>query len=159
MILRVGAFLYRVHFVDEPIYHAGERCLGLCDNEAHEIFVSTQTSFAQQVHIVCHEYMEAWFYHFGRPRTESASPTDQHAAHAAKEHDCDLFGMAMAQFVMDLMHQLDQLGAAVPENPPEPATSPEHAPADPAIATKLADAAARAGLSVRRVHEPTPTPR
>lgn len=99
MILRVGAFLYRVEFVPGYIIHEGERCLGLCDNDAHTIQVSTLTSLAQQVQVICHEYMEAWLYHFGQ---------DMHD----KESYCDLFGMAMTQFVLDLTHQLHAFATA-----------------------------------------------
>lgn len=93
MILRVGAFLYRVKFVEGYIDYQGQRCLGLCDNDAHEITVSTVPGLAQQVQVICHEYMEAWLFHFGQGVN-------------GKEDYCDLFGMAMAQFVLDLTHQL-----------------------------------------------------
>lgn len=150
MILRVGPFLYRVHFVEDELVHEGERCLGLCDNETHDIYVAAGTSFAQQVQIICHEYMEAWLYHFGH-------------GEPSKEAYCDLFGMAMAQFVMDLTHQLDALGrdaAGTSHEPGAGAAAPlRHGEASVAqrmhdrrrIATKLAQATRRAGLSVRRV--------
>ena len=96
MILRVGPFLYRVHFVEEELVHEGERCLGLCDNETHDIYVAANTSFAQQIQIISHEYMEAWIYHFGQSEPD-------------KEAYCDIFGMAMAQFIMDLVRQFDHL--------------------------------------------------
>ncbi|MCC7406622.1 MAG: hypothetical protein IT442_01025 [Phycisphaeraceae bacterium] len=93
MNLRVGPFVYRVRFVEELIEHEGRRCLGLCDNDAHVILVARHGSEAQQVQVVCHEYMEAWVYHFGQGMTD-------------KEAMCDLFGMAMTQFTLDLMHQM-----------------------------------------------------
>ncbi|MFA9477612.1 hypothetical protein ACERK3_04815 [Phycisphaerales bacterium AB-hyl4] len=58
MILRVGPFLYRVRFVDGYIDHEGEPCLGLCDNDAHELLVSTTVNEAQQIQVICLEYME-----------------------------------------------------------------------------------------------------
>ncbi|MEX0653111.1 MAG: hypothetical protein WD534_14375 [Phycisphaeraceae bacterium] len=179
MILRVGPFLYRVRFVDGYIDHEGEKCLGLCDNDAHELLVSTVVSEAQQIQVISHEYMEAWLYHFG------ASVTD-------KEDYCDLFGMAMTQFVLDLTRQLRIFAGEAAEGAVEadadPAdalvstasTSASQAPADvdtmlrclgeaarasdtanreapatpsPRVATKLARQAARVGLRVRDVYE------
>lgn len=93
MNLRVGPFVYRVQFVEGLIEHEGRQCLGLCDNDAHVILVARHGSEAQQVQVVCHEYMEAWVYHFGQGMTD-------------KEAMCDLFGMAMTQFTLDLMHQM-----------------------------------------------------
>ena len=98
MILRVGAFLYRVNFVEGYIDHQGQQCLGLCDNDAHEITDSTVPGLAQQVQVICHEYMEAWLFHFGQGVSD-------------KEDYCDLFGIAMAQFVLDLTHQLHTFAA------------------------------------------------
>lgn len=193
MILRIGPFLYRVHFVEDTIYHEGERCLGLCDNEKHEIHVATQMSFAQQVQVICHEYMEAWVYHFGQPRWANATPpTPSPVSHTPiqepedgsseaqptgaqlvleKEACCDLFGLAMTQFVMDLIRQLDEFGReaqAMPTDaaPPGRSAASGAAPHQPSpdsppqtgphqrIAPKLADAAARAGLRVSRMYEP-----
>ena len=64
--------------------------------------MAANTSFAQQIQIICHEYMEAWLYHFGQPEPD-------------KEAYCDLFGMAMAQFVMDFIRQLDRVAAEAGE--------------------------------------------
>lgn len=153
MILRVGPFLYRVRFVDGYIEHEGEKCLGLCDNDAHELLVSTTTHEAQQIQVICHEYMEAWLYHFG------ANIRD-------KEDYCDLFGMAMTQFVLDLTRQLQQPtdSAAVPSDDAAAlwhclgqavqSQANDAAPAASAtIATKLASHAARVGLKVRHVYD------
>ena len=93
MILRVGPFNYRVRFVEGYIDHEGQPCLGLCDNDTHELFISTVPGLAQQIQVIGHEYLEAWIYHFG------ANLKD-------KEDYCDLFGLALAQFVLDLTHQL-----------------------------------------------------
>jgi len=93
MNLRVGPFVYRVRFVEGLIEHEGRQCLGLCDNDAHVILVARHGNEAQQIQVVCHEYMEAWVYHFGQGMTD-------------KEAMCDLFGMAMTQFTLDLMHQM-----------------------------------------------------
>lgn len=93
MNLRVGPFVYRVQFVEGLIEHEGRQCLGLCDNDAHVILVARHGNEAQQIQVVCHEYMEAWVYHFGQGMTD-------------KEAMCDLFGMAMTQFTLDLMHQM-----------------------------------------------------
>ncbi|MCC7145689.1 MAG: hypothetical protein IT443_04520 [Phycisphaeraceae bacterium] len=93
MNLRVGPFVYRIQFVHGHIQHEGQACLGLCDNDQHLILISDQASESQQIQITCHEYMEAWLFHFG-------------ANIADKEDYCDLFGLAMTQFVMDLMQQL-----------------------------------------------------
>ncbi len=100
MMMRVGPYLYRVKRVEGYIWHEGHRCLGLCDNDQHELLVSDVPSQAQQVQVICHEYIEAWLYHFGGALNE----------HVAKEAMCDLFGMAMAQFAMDYMHQMRQWG-------------------------------------------------
>ncbi len=113
MMLRVGPYLYRVKHIAGYIQHEGERCLGLCDNDRHELLVSDVPSEAQQVQVICHEYAEAWLYHFGGKLTE----------HADKELMCDLFGMAMAQLAMDLMRtlrgELAETEAAAPEAPQE----------------------------------------
>jgi len=93
MILRVGPYLYRVNFIPDYVEHQGTQCLGLCDNDEQVITVSQRVSEAEQIQVLCHEYMEAWLYHFGRSTRD-------------KEDYCDLFGMAMAQFVTDLTHQL-----------------------------------------------------
>lgn len=93
MILRVGPYLYRVNFVPDYIQHEGQPCLGLCDNDQQLITVCQRVSEAEQIQVLCHEYMEAWLYHFGRSTRD-------------KEDYCDLFGMAMAQFITDLTHQL-----------------------------------------------------
>jgi hypothetical protein len=93
MEFRVGPYLYAVRPVAGYIDHQGQRCLGLCDNERHELLISDQASPAQQIQVACHEYMEAWVYHFG------ANLTD-------KEDYCDLFGLAMTQFIMDLIRDL-----------------------------------------------------
>lgn len=167
MILRVGPFLYRVRFVDGYIDHEGERCLGLCDNDAHELLVSTVVSEAQQIQVISHEYMEAWLYHFG------ANVRD-------KEDYCDLFGMAMTQFVLDLTRQLQQPvdGAETPSGDAAAmrqclgkatrADAEGHVDQSPSvsqnIATKLASHAARVGLKIRHVYDgndeggPTATP-
>ncbi|MEM8782290.1 MAG: hypothetical protein AAGE65_05465 [Planctomycetota bacterium] len=93
MLLKVGPFVYRVVLVAGYIRHEGDDCLGLCDNETHELFVSDRCSVAQQIQVISHEYMEAWFYHFGREDMD-------------KEAWCDLFGLAMTQFTLDLMQTL-----------------------------------------------------
>ncbi|MCC7203936.1 MAG: hypothetical protein IT441_02565 [Phycisphaeraceae bacterium] len=79
-----------VHFVDGLIRHKGKTCVGLCDNDAHEIHVARCGSEAQQTQVIFHEYMHAWVYHFG--------PTMM----MDEERICDLFGLAMTQFVRDL---------------------------------------------------------
>ena len=152
MILRVGPFHYRVHFVEGDLLHEGERCLGLCDNETHDIYIDARLGFAQQVHVICHEYMEAWLYQFGPPTPHQP---------LTKETYCDIFGMAMAQFVMDLIHRCDHLAGGSPTTDAPAATAPTTftapAPATDAnrerIATKLAQAAQRAGLRVRDMPE------
>jgi hypothetical protein len=123
MEFRVGPYLYAVRPVAGYIDHQGQRCLGLCDNERHELLISDQASPAQQIQVACHEYMEAWVYHFG------ANLTD-------KEDYCDLFGLAMTQFIMDLIRDLrpmlkpeaaqalDLLHAPVPGS--VPGTTPGH---------------------------------
>lgn len=93
MNLRIGPYVYRVHQVTGYLMHEGRQCLGLCDNDRHEIFVSDVPSESQQVQVVCHEYMEAWLYHFGQDLVDDP----------AKEAWCDLFGMAMAQFAFDFI--------------------------------------------------------
>jgi len=93
MNFRVGPYLYRLKLVDGYLYHEGEKCLGLCDNDRQLIWVSAQASETQQIQAACHEYMEAWIYHFGQGLHD-------------KEDYCDLFGMAMTQFVLDVLHQL-----------------------------------------------------
>lgn len=96
MIMRVGPYLYRVKHVEGYIWHEGQRCLGLCDNDRHELLVSDVPSQAQQVQVICHEYIEAWLHHFGGQLVE----------HPDKETMCDLFGMAMTQFALDFMQQV-----------------------------------------------------
>lgn len=103
MILRVGPYLYRVNFIPDYVEHQGTQCLGLCDNDEQVITVSQRVSEAEQIQVLCHEYMEAWLYHFGRSTRD-------------KEDYCDLFGMAMAQFISDLTHQLRVL-ADPPQDP------------------------------------------
>ncbi len=114
MLLRVGPFVYRVKVVSGYIQFEGDDCLGLCDNETHELLVSDRCSPAQQVQVICHEYMEAWTYHFGQGVMD-------------KEAWCDLFGLAMTQFIMDLMKTLrlegGQFIAAVTQTPPATETS------------------------------------
>ena len=90
MNFRVGPYVYKVRQVEGLIPHEGQYCLGLCDNERHELLISDQASAAQQVQVVCHEYLEAWVYHFGQKIED-------------KEDYCDLFGMAMTQFVLDFI--------------------------------------------------------
>lgn len=127
MRLRVGPFVYRLVVVEGFIEHEGESCLGLCDNEAHELRVSSECSEAQQVQVICHEYMEAWLYHFGSDAMD-------------KEAYCDLFGLAMTQFVLDLTRSLrlagpavlEALDAAEPGRPSDPAHTAPPAPPDPA---------------------------
>jgi hypothetical protein len=113
MNFRVGPYLYRVRSVEGYIEHEGESCLGLCDNERHELLISDQASETQQVQVLCHEYIEAWLYHFGQklPRLKEQD----------KEAYCDLFGLAMTQFVLDLMHTLrvEGKGAREAEDPDE----------------------------------------
>ena len=99
-MMRVGPYLYCVKYVKGYLWHEGQRCLGLCDNDQHKLLVSDVPSQAQQVQVICHEYIEAWLYHFGGQLNE----------HAQKEMMCDLFGMAMAQFAMDYMQQMRQWG-------------------------------------------------
>jgi hypothetical protein len=102
MNFRVGPFVYRVVRVAGYIEHGGELCLGLCDNERHELRISDQASEAQQVQIICHEYMEAWLFHFAPHLAGDVQ---------AKEQWCDLFGLAMTQFVLDLVRTLRESGA------------------------------------------------
>ena len=92
----VGPYVYSVRQVRGYIVHEGENCLGLCDNEKHEMLISDQASPAQQIQVACHEYMEAWVFHFG------ANLKD-------KEDYCDLFGLAMTQFLMDFMRDIQPL--------------------------------------------------
>jgi len=86
MHVRVGPFDYEVSLVTGYIRYEQEDCLGLCDNEQHQLLISDRTTSAQRVAVFCHEYMEAWLYHFGDEKQ-------------TKEGYCDLFGLAMAQFI------------------------------------------------------------
>ncbi|MCC6680381.1 MAG: hypothetical protein IT445_05710 [Phycisphaeraceae bacterium] len=86
LTVRVGPLDYDVALVTEYIRHEGEDCLGLCDNEKQQLLISDRASPAQRVAVFCHEYMEAWLYHFGGQEKD-------------KEGYCDLFGLAMTQFV------------------------------------------------------------
>jgi len=86
MHVSVGPLVYSVHLVAGYVRHEGEDCLGLCDNEAQRLYVSDRTTAAQRVAVFCHEYMEAWLYHFG-------------GEEKSKEGYCDVFGLAMTQFV------------------------------------------------------------
>ena len=95
MILRVGPYHYRIKLVEGYIVYEGKNCLGLCDNDRHEILVSDIANESQQVQIICHEYMEAWIYHFA----------DHLACEPAKEAFCDLFGLAMTQCILDFVSQ------------------------------------------------------
>ena len=95
MILRVGPYLYRIEQVRGYIEHAGKKCLGLCDHHRHVLLVSDVATEAQQVQVVCHEYIEAWLHHFGKELTRLPG----------KEALCDLFGMAMTQFALDFIHE------------------------------------------------------
>lgn len=111
MTLRVGPYLYRVRYVEGYIEHEGHACLGLCDNEAHVIHISNQMTEAEQIQTLCHEYMEAWIHHFGQGlRPSEADHADAAsgdlAADERKEAWCDLFGLAMTQFLVDWMHQV-----------------------------------------------------
>jgi hypothetical protein len=99
MKLRVGPYLYHVRVVPGYIRHEGRDCLGLCDNETHELLISDVPGPAQRVQVVCHEYLEAWLYHFGHDMIE----------HPAKEAICDLMGMAMTQFTLDFIHTIRQM--------------------------------------------------
>lgn len=96
MEFRVGPYVYTVRQVAGYIDHEGESCLGLCDNHRHELLISDQASPAQQLQVLCHEFMEAWVYHFG------ANLSD-------KEDYCDLFGLAMTQFVLDLVADMQPM--------------------------------------------------
>ncbi|HEX7010614.1 MAG TPA: hypothetical protein VF184_11565 [Phycisphaeraceae bacterium] len=124
MNLRVGPYLYRVRFVHGYIEHEGQPCLGLCDNDQHELLISDQISEAQQIQVIGHEYMEAWLYHFGQNLKD-------------KEDYCDLFGIAMAQLVMDLVHQM-RLDASELLKPPTDAKSPPPPPAEAAPPPEIA---------------------
>lgn len=126
MNLRVGPYIYRVHQVPGYLEHDGRQCLGLCDNERHEIFVSDVPNESQQVQIVCHEYMEAWMYHFGHDMIE----------HPAKEAMCDLFGMAMAQFAFDFMHAAGNSLPSFANMSPKPSPPAPPRAASPDITTK-----------------------
>jgi len=95
MIMRVGPYLYRVQSVHGYIHHKGRKCLGLSDNDRHVLLVSDAASEAQQVQIVCHEYVEAWLHHFGGELKDMP----------CKEAVCDLMGMAMTQFALDFIRQ------------------------------------------------------
>ena len=88
MDFKVGPYTYRVTMARGYLGLDGQRCLGLCDHERHLLEVSDQCSPAQRVQVICHEYMEAWLYHFGHAGMD-------------KEAYCDLFGLAMTQFAMD----------------------------------------------------------
>ncbi len=105
MIMRVGPFLYRVEFVDDYITHEGQPCLGLCDNDAQVLYVARIGSEAQQIQVLCHEYMEAWMYQFG---PDVAEPDNR--VTIDKEALCDLCGLAMTQFAVDLMHEVRLAG-------------------------------------------------
>ena len=100
MHLRVGPFIYRVEKVAGYVEFEGEDCLGLCDNDTQVLYVSQRCSTAQQIQVLCHEYMEAWIYNFGQGELD-------------KEAWCDLFGLAMTQFVMDLMQTLREQGSSL----------------------------------------------
>ena len=95
MRLKVGPYIYTVRLVEGAIEHEGDRCLGLCDNERHEILVADVATEVQQVQVICHEYMEAWIYHFASHLADDD----------AKESFCDLFGVAMAQCMLDFIGQ------------------------------------------------------
>jgi hypothetical protein len=159
MTLRVGPYLYRVRYVEGYIDHEGQPCLGLCDNQAQVIYVSDQVSAAEQIQTLCHEYMEAWIYHFGQGLEQTGSGTEcgtepgAHAGvrpgmqpgvqpgsggddlmwHPRKEAWCDLFGMAMTQFIVDWMHQVRRFAgqadaATMPDDGPPVSTG--NAPQD-----------------------------
>lgn len=126
MLFRVGPFVYRVEKVAGYVQHEGEDCLGLCDNDAHVLYVSQECSTAQQIQVLCHEYMEAWLYHFGQG-VEAVGD---------KEQWCDLFGLAMTQFVTDLMHTLRVEGPALFDSspsPPPPPEAPTESPPSPEV--------------------------
>jgi len=154
----VGPYDYSVRVVAGYIVHEGENCLGLCDNEKHEILISDQASPAQQIQVACHEYMEAWVYHFG------ANLVD-------KEDYCDLFGLAMTQFLMDFMRDIQpvlkpqaaanvesflreqlKLSPALPAENTAELTTPQHTSNQPTspITTMPADKPFR----VTRIYEP-----
>ena len=101
MNLRVGPYVYRVEYVPDYIEHEGRACLGLCDNERHVLYVAAVASEAQQIQVLCHEYMEAWLYHFGPDLPQRA-----------KERLCDVCGLAMTQFALDFVHQFRDLPEA-----------------------------------------------
>lgn len=86
MQLSIGPFRYDVRLIAGYIDHEGQRCLGLCDNGRQQLLISDQTPRDQQIQVLCHEYMEAWVYHFA-----GEQPT--------KEDYCDLMGLAMTQLV------------------------------------------------------------
>ena len=96
-------------------YTRGKKLLGLCDNERHELLISDQASTAQQIQTVCHEYLEAWIYHFGQKLNDQD-----------KEIYCDLFGLAMTQFVLDFIQsfrsELEFSPTFSPASPQQPAT-------------------------------------
>jgi hypothetical protein len=148
MRLRVGPFVYEVRWVEGPLEHDGRPCLGLCDNEQHILWVAGVGSHAQQVQVLLHEYCEAWVYQFGEGLADDPEK---------KERWCDLFGLAMTQFVTDLMATLRLEGWPIP--PPEPAASlAESGPSarsPAAIQTKTASAAARTAV----YEPPAPPPR
>lgn len=100
MQFRVGPFTYRLIVTSGDIDFEGEPCLGLCDNESHQMFISDRCRGPQRLQVLCHEYMEAWLYHFGQGIQSGEAP--------AKEAWCDLFGLAMAQFVGDLLKAVNQ---------------------------------------------------
>ncbi len=111
MNLRVGPYVYRVRQVHGLIDHEGEACLGLCDNQLHELLVSDQASTAQQIQVLCHEYIEAWIHHFGQNLDD-------------KEDYCDLFGLAMTQFVMDYTRSVREEVGLDRCSSPDPITPP-----------------------------------
>ena len=121
MMLRVGPYLYRVEPVHGYINHQGKKCLGLCDNDRHVLLVSDVATEAQQVQVICHEYIEAWLHHFGR----------EFKRLPGKEALCDLFGLAMTQFALDFIHEMRHHS-----QPPDPAPPPptDLAPMPTAIA-------------------------
>jgi hypothetical protein len=136
MQLRVGPFIYRVRLVRGYIDHAGQSCLGLCDNERGQLLISDRAGPSQRLQILGHEYMEAWVYHFG-------------GQNPGKEDYCDLLGLALTQLAAgpaDAMTSPASPAAGSPtdaeasegEGPP-PSTSTFHAGAQ-ALHHQLNDA-------------------
>lgn len=124
MQMRVGPFVYRIETVQGYIEHEGNQCLGLCDYDRQILFVSDVGSEAQQVQVLCHEYIEAWLHHFGGNLKDLPE----------KEQLCDLFGLAMTQFALDFVQAARKApGLTSPFAAPSAAHAPRRPSNDEAL--------------------------